>query len=532
MNTTYSKLLAVVVSMAAVSLLFSACKKENGGGALPAFIPTEPVPEAIDLGLPSGTLWSSFNLGASAYAGHGKYYAWGETTANKEDFSWEKYIFTAEGTTTDNVKLSKYVTEDKYGSVDPDGKKSLDPQDDAASVCLGGYWQTPTTAQMSELGDNCNLQIVTLQGVKGVLFTSTIAGYTNQSIFIPFDGRRLDVRTFGKDTEFNLWTKDLNSTCYAYDNYFSEYSSIFVRGSFERYNGYSIRPVWFVPLKSISLGETASVELGKTLQLSVTKTPENASCRSFTWKSKDNNIATVDEKGLVKALKIGTVDIQVDSKEGISAICKVSVIPDVPVPDAVDMGLTSGVKWASFDLGVDDPLKNGSYYAWGETRTKDDYSWNKYVYWVSGTLSSNFVFSKYVTQIGHGTVDNLSSLQSADDPACVHLGGKWRTPSHQDIIDLIPNCDIVWEKNEGVGVKVTFTSKLNGNSIVFAAFGGYKNGNTLEHDEYSCYWSKDMYDTYNEQAYVLKLDFESETAYSNSRYHRNCGLLIRPVLDK
>ena len=41
-----------------------------------------------------------------------------------------------------------------------------------------------------------------------------------------------------------------------------------------------------------------------------------------------------------------------------------------------------------------------------------------------------------------------------------------------------------------------------------------------------------MHDTYNEQAYVLKLDFESETAYSDSRYHRNCGLLIRPVLDK
>ncbi len=233
MNTTYSKLLAVVIPLAAASILFSACKKDNST----PFVPTEPVPEAIDLGLPSGTLWSSFNLGASAYGQHGKHYSWAETKA-KNNYAWVNYIYRLEGDGDNNVKLSKYVTDDGYG--EPDGKNFLDPQDDAAAVCLGGGWHLPTEEQCEELRNYCLVSVETIGGVKGVKFTSNREGFSDRSIFIPYDGYVNTETTIAEGSSVYLWTNKLSSTRYGRVCYHNGTLSF---GGMQRNTGRTIRPV-------------------------------------------------------------------------------------------------------------------------------------------------------------------------------------------------------------------------------------------------------------------------------------------------
>lgn len=90
----------------------------------------------VDLGLPSGTLWATMNIGASEVYQMGDYFAWGETSP-KSDYSWETYAFG-----TDSA-LTKYNASD--------GKRTLDLSDDAAHVLWGGSWHIPSPAQIQEL---------------------------------------------------------------------------------------------------------------------------------------------------------------------------------------------------------------------------------------------------------------------------------------------------------------------------------------------------------------------------------------------
>ena len=111
-----------------------------------------PIPEAVDLGLPSGLKWASFNLGASKDYEYGDYYAWGET-ATKEVYTWDTYAF---GSGSD--KLTKYCPKDKTNFWDatakpegPDGETILLPSDDVVHVKLGGKWRMPTRDEFKEL---------------------------------------------------------------------------------------------------------------------------------------------------------------------------------------------------------------------------------------------------------------------------------------------------------------------------------------------------------------------------------------------
>ena len=113
-----------------------------------AFKYTEP--DAVDLGLPSGTLWASFNLGATSPSEPGYYYAWGETMP-KNSFSWKTYKWSA----GNDVFPLTAETIIKY-SQSVDGKTILDPEDDAAAVNLGGDWRMPTKEEIKELKDNCD----------------------------------------------------------------------------------------------------------------------------------------------------------------------------------------------------------------------------------------------------------------------------------------------------------------------------------------------------------------------------------------
>ena len=129
--------------------------------------------EAVDLGLPSGTLWATCNVGASSPEEYGGYFAWGETE-EKTDYSWETYKWCNGSSTT----LTKYCTSSNYGTVD--NKTVLELSDDVAHVKWGGDWRMPTEEDIIELILKCSWEIKTINGVKGWL----VIGGNGNSIFL------------------------------------------------------------------------------------------------------------------------------------------------------------------------------------------------------------------------------------------------------------------------------------------------------------------------------------------------------------
>ncbi len=138
--------------------------------------------EWVDLGLPSGTLWATCNVGADRPGDFGDYFAWGET-APKDSYSWENYMWCYGYSST----LTKYCTNSSFGyNGFVDNKAELDPVDDAAYVNWGPSWRMPTYDQLEELRTQCTWTWRIKDGSYGHLIT----GPNGNSIFLPAAGYR------------------------------------------------------------------------------------------------------------------------------------------------------------------------------------------------------------------------------------------------------------------------------------------------------------------------------------------------------
>lgn len=117
----------------------------------------------------------------------------------------------------------------------------------------------------------------------------------------------------------------------------------------------------------------------------------------------------------------------------------------------VDLGLPSGTKWATCNVGASNPQEYGNYYAWGEVATKSTYSWSTYKY------GSNDGVTKYNIESRHGKngfADGKTTLDLSDDAAHFNWGGKWRMPTQAQLEELCALCYWVWtESYDGSGVK-------------------------------------------------------------------------------
>ena len=192
----------------------------------------ELVYEAIDLGLPSGTKWANMNVGAESPEGYGDYYAWGEIVPNKASaYTPQNYRFYPGN---DNDKYTKYN--------DTDNKMTLDLEDDAANVVMGGDWHMPTTAQCAELIDNTTSSWTTNYngtGVAGMILASNSNG---NSIFFPAAGILIDGGSSGQGEEFDAWLSSRISSPWraqVLDGY-SDEITLFITN---RYRGHSVRGV-------------------------------------------------------------------------------------------------------------------------------------------------------------------------------------------------------------------------------------------------------------------------------------------------
>ncbi len=189
--------------------------------------------EAVDLGLPSGLKWANMNVGATTPEGYGDYFAWGETEP-KLEYHWSTYKLCNGSYNT----LTKYCTNSSYGVVD--NKTTLELEDDAAYVNLGGTWRIPTMAEWDELRNNCTWTWITQNGVKGYLVTSE---KNSNSIFLPAAGFRYYSVLSGAGSNGHYWSSSLHESG-SYDAYFHYFSSANVgwRNDY-RYYGQSVRPV-------------------------------------------------------------------------------------------------------------------------------------------------------------------------------------------------------------------------------------------------------------------------------------------------
>jgi len=170
----------------------------------------------------------------------------------------------------------------------------------------------------------------------------------------------------------------------------------------------------------------------------------------------------------------------------------------------VDLGLPSGLKWATCNVGANSPEDYGNYYAWGETTTKSLY-----------TADNSLTYGRNMGDI-RGEVNY--------DAARANWEGSWRLPTKREMEELLNNCTWTWTTQNAVnGYKVT---GLNGNSI-FLPVAGYCYG-SLRYDvgEYGSYWSSTPYERNTDDACTLGFSSGYHGTHWNFRYY---GHRVRPV---
>ena len=128
--------------------------------------------KAVDLGLPSKTIWAGWNIDASSPEGKGGYYAYGEVTTKKE------------------YSRDDYVGKWKF--------KAGDPEADVATHKWGADWCMPTTKQVKELKEKCTWTYYIYNGVDG----AAIKGPNGKSIFLPHSGYMYNGKMYNKETGY------------------------------------------------------------------------------------------------------------------------------------------------------------------------------------------------------------------------------------------------------------------------------------------------------------------------------------------
>ena len=214
--------------------------------------------------------------------------------------------------------------------------------------------------------------------------------------------------------------------------------------------------------------------------------------------------------------------------------------------DYVDLGLTSGTRWATANVGASKPQDYGNYYAWGETTTKEIYSWSTYKYDDYNKLTKYCSDSYYGKD---GFTDTKTTLDLSDDAAYVNWGGKWRMPTDEQQTELRNECYWVWtESYNGSNVKgyIVYKAKTSsdkGQQIskngtpsssyslsdahIFLPAAGYRDFGGLHYaGSYGKYWASSLYADYPYDAWSVYFDSDGVNYNDDLRYD---GQSVRAV---
>ena len=189
----------------------------------------------------------------------------------------------------------------------------------------------------------------------------------------------------------------------------------------------------------------------------------------------------------------------------------------------VDLGLPSGLLWATCNIGANAPEDYGDYFAWGETQTKSDYNWSTYQY-CNGSSTTQ---TKYCTDAEYGNngyVDNLTALLPEDDAATANWGDDWRMPTIEEWQELYNNTTCTWTTQNGVNGRL-FTAS-NGNSLFLPAAGYCDDSSHNGAGSYGYYWSSSLDTDYPDDAWYFYFYSGNYDVNSSNRYY---GLSVRAV---
>lgn len=182
----------------------------------------------------------------------------------------------------------------------------------------------------------------------------------------------------------------------------------------------------------------------------------------------------------------------------------------------VDLGLPSGLKWATCNVGASEPEEFGDYYAWGETEPKSEYtSINSLTYKVS--------FRKLKKS---GIIDESGILTNEYDAASVNWGDGWRMPTIEEYGELLDECTWNFASFNGInGYLVTGPNKKN----IFLPAAAFQQGTSIENiGDFGDYWSSTIVKELS--GVSCSLGYSSKS-YGRRRYARYAGRTIRPVTD-
>lgn len=272
---------------------------------------------------------------------------------------------------------------------------------------------------------------------------------------------------------------------------------------------------------SVSLNKVAAtIWVNHYITLVATVNPEDATNKNVTWTSSDPTIAKV-ENGKVTGLKAGTATITVTTEDGEkTAKCEVTVGEATTEYEYVDLGLESGTKWATMNIGAADQYEVGTYFQWGALSAN------------ARGIYSRDSYKQVPAAARYNNEDRMTLLAVSDDAAKQIWGIYWRVPTPGEWQELIANCTIKYDKDNG---GYLLTSKIKGyeDQTIFLPAGGYMQDGNLKFPVRATYWANEICNSQlvgyaYESAYSVFMSKDAST-YMVSNNLRYLGLPIRPV---
>ncbi len=497
----------------------------------------------VDLGLPSGTLWAAYNVGATKPEEFGDYFAWGETET-KNVYSAETYKYgTAKMGEYDFLELDS-LWKYNFGNEHPgtiDNLSTLLPEDDAATANWGKEWRMPTNEEMIELKENC--YVVKKRDYKNKVngmiffkakrtddkgrFVDEYDSYYSMSdphIFFPAADRYTDWSSRDGSSFYGYYLssslrEERENVALGLD--FDGYG-VYADGGMSRQYGYPVRAVRAQkPERKIF---TVNFYTSDSVLIESQKVMEFTSAKEILPPAKDDHVFV----GWSTSIDCVSSDLSV------YALYKSILIEDVH--PYVDLGLPSGTLWATYNVGATKPEQYadyGDFFAWGDVVPDRDFTWYSYKYGKAQLQWDLYGLTKYNFEGGYpSSIDRLSTLLPEDDAATVSWGVYWRMPTSEELRELIENCEYSWTEVDGVK-GANFTGP-NGNSVFFPASGycegisGYSPRESFSSKEGAVgfYWSSSLNEKNNAGAYVLTFDENGVKRDDDARYK---GSPIRAV---
>lgn len=193
----------------------------------------------------------------------------------------------------------------------------------------------------------------------------------------------------------------------------------------------------------------------------------------------------------------------------------------------VDLGLS--FKWADKNVGAKTITDAGFHYAWAETAPKSEYYWTTYKYTEKGATS----MTKYNSSMLGSVRDYLTILEPIDDAATVNMGQEWRTPTLEEMNELIRNCTWIWSNNyNGTGragyIVKSKVKGYEGNSIFLPAAGHCGGKSLYDMNKGGMYWSASLDKSSFANLQACQLYF-CEGEISTLSFDRQIGMTVRAV---